>query len=1034
MPSFAAPPSGPTCAFRPFRLRTEARTNPLGVQTGRPRLSWALEAATSPPARDARQHSYRIECFASQNATKLLWDSGRIESAETLHVPYDGPRLTSSQRVYWRVTSWDRLPAVVKASEATSGAVPNAVPDCEPSPLAWFETALLDTAAWHGAEWIARYADMPNVSECDLYAQSPRNQAPRFRLEVEVPTTAVGVRAYVGGLGYHRLFVDGKRAGESELNPGWTAVEKTVLYTCFDLSAQMTAGARHAVGLELGNGWWNPLPLRMWGHLNLREKLLGRVNGTREPIVRALFVAINADGTSTPMAYTSAKDGLWKTGGSPTTFNNIYLGEKFDARAAEVSAGWAQLGFDASGWGSPVVSAEAANLGQLVAQPMPPVRRQETLAARVVQRSTGAEPSGNTEDVVLLDVGRNIAGGCTYRLSGPAGSVVRMRYGELLGPDGKLNVMTSVAGQIKGPNPNAPCQPPLAYQADELTLSGRAGGDEWSSGAYSWHGFQFVEVHLPEGVKLEGDVHCYPMRTDVELVANVSTSSPALDRLHVLNRNTFDANMMSVQSDCPHRERFGYGGDALGCGEAGLSIYDWEAFYTKRVRDFNDAQRQATDASGELIVGFTETAPFVGISDRGIGPAGSGPIGWQSYQPEALLWLYKYYGAVDILHEAFNATHAFVRMLDEAGTAVEGGLGDWMPVDETSTAFTGLGFQRMSYLAFANISSIVGAPALEDEYNAKAKAVAQTMNARFLDESTGVYRTAAASGGARNDTQCGQGMALFTQLCPDAAACELAHQVLVDNARHATAYLPNACEGSQALPRCADAKGGAGAHLTAGLFGIKWVLMSLADGGENDLVMEMLTQQTYPSYGWMLNNPFGNATTLWESWFFSDNTFSHNHPMFASSEVWLLQSVAGIQPHPEAKGMDRVLIKPAPPTKLDACQAAFMTPRGRIAVSWKRLSHSGDKGEEVHDCGRARAPFALNVSIPPNVVATVHVPSASWSVHELGGLDVAGGRRITSSRRGAVLPEGCAAGGGVARSVALDIGSGEYAFETEVWL
>lgn len=96
--------------------------------------------------------------------------------------------------------------------------MPNAVPDCEPSPLAWFETALLDTAAWHGAEWIGRYADMPNVSECDLYAQSPRNQAPRFRLEVEVPTTAVGVRAYVGGLGYHRLFVDGKRAGESELS------------------------------------------------------------------------------------------------------------------------------------------------------------------------------------------------------------------------------------------------------------------------------------------------------------------------------------------------------------------------------------------------------------------------------------------------------------------------------------------------------------------------------------------------------------------------------------------------------------------------------------------------------------------------------------------------------------------------------------------------------------------------------------------------------------------------------------------------
>lgn len=151
------------------------------------------------------------------------------------------------------------------------------------------------------------------------------------------------------------------------------------------------------------------------------------------------------------------------------------------------------------------------------------------------------------------------------------------------------------------------------------------------------------------------------MRTDVDLVANFSSSSPALDRLRTLNRHTFDANLMSVQSDCPHRERFGYGGDALGCGEAGLSIYDWEAFYAKRVRDFNDAQRlsAASDAAaagrdgagrggatffrggGTQLGGFTETAPFVGISDGGVGPAGSGPIGWQSYQPEAQLWLYK---------------------------------------------------------------------------------------------------------------------------------------------------------------------------------------------------------------------------------------------------------------------------------------------------------------------------------------------------------------------------------------------------------
>lgn len=167
-------------------------------------------------------------------------------------------------------------------------------------------------------------------------------------------------------------------------------------------------------------------------------------------------------------------------------------------------------------------------------------------------------------------------------------------------------------------------------------------------------------------------------------------------------------------------------------------------------------------------------------------------------------------------------------MLDAAAAEqVEGGLGDWMPVDDTSTAYTGRGFQRGSYLAFANISSLLGEAALAKEYAGKAASVGAALNARFLDAASGTYQTATAQG-ARNDTQCGQAMALFTRLCPDEAACDKALGVLAENARHATAGLPHACQGSDDLPGCADARGGPGAHLTAGLFGIKWVLMRCA--------------------------------------------------------------------------------------------------------------------------------------------------------------------------------------------------------------
>ena len=212
--------------------------------------------------------------------------------------------------------------------------------------------------------------------------------------------------------------------------------------------------------------------------------------------------------------------------------------------------------------------------------------------------------------------------------------------------------------------------------------------------------------------------------------------------------------MMSVQSDCPHRERFGYGGDPLGCGEAGLSIYDWSTFYAKRVQDFNDAQ--SVDPATGRPASFTECAPFNGIRCGGCGkgggftgglpgfPRAGGPIGWQVYQPVSQLWLYKYYGDRTTMAAAYEQTRAFVAMLEAADPAsVDGGLGDWMPVQHTSVAFTGPGFQRMAFLAFANITEILNkSQALTTHYRALADQVAARINSAFLNTTSGAYATA----------------------------------------------------------------------------------------------------------------------------------------------------------------------------------------------------------------------------------------------------------------------------------------------------
>jgi alpha-L-rhamnosidase len=137
---------------------------------------------------------------------------------------------------------------------------------------------------------------------------------------------------------------------------------------------------------------------------------------------------------------------------------------------------------------------------------------------------------------------------------------------------------------------------------------------------------------------------------------------------------------MSVQSDCPHRERLGYGGDAHASGEAGMSIFDLSSFYEKRALDYSDAQRP----NG----GFTEVAPDVLMADGGLGGR-SGPIGWEVFQPASLMWLYKYYGNTRAIKTHWPQTKKFVDFLMSNPPGIEGGLGDWMPVERSTPAMTG---------------------------------------------------------------------------------------------------------------------------------------------------------------------------------------------------------------------------------------------------------------------------------------------------------------------------------------------------------
>jgi alpha-L-rhamnosidase len=219
-PRVAAPGGGLTAG----ELRTEARRLPLGLDEAAPRLSWVL-ASTRAGARDQRQTAYRVLAASTPDALREggadLWDSGRVPSSASVQVPYAGRPLRSGQRVYWAVRVWD------EAGRPSPYSAP-----------AWWEMGLLAAADWR-ARWIAAPGAEP-ASDSAFYGERP---APLLRKSFVLAGRPVRrARAYVTGLGYYELRLNGAKVGDHELDPGWTDYDHRVLYATYDVTAALRAG------------------------------------------------------------------------------------------------------------------------------------------------------------------------------------------------------------------------------------------------------------------------------------------------------------------------------------------------------------------------------------------------------------------------------------------------------------------------------------------------------------------------------------------------------------------------------------------------------------------------------------------------------------------------------------------------------------------------------------------------------------------------------------------------------------------------
>ncbi len=854
-----------TGPLEPANLLCEYIINPLGINTAQPRFAWICISKEN----NKMQSAY--ELIVSDNLKDInehkgnMFSTGKVASSKTTQVEYDGKPIKSFTRYYWSVKIYD------EHGIASSWSKP-----------AWFETAMLSSNDW-SAKWISDGSKNPAKDE-DYYKP---DRMPLLRREFPVKKKINKARLYITGLGYYEAYLNGKKIGDQVLDPGFTAYKKEVLYAVYDLT-EMASG-KNTISIMLGSGWWNPLPFKFFGRWDLRN-----YQQTGRPCVIAEIHIDYTDGSTDKIV----TDESWLTAPGPIIQNNVYLGEKYDSRLEQQN--WNTDNIDKIVWKNAVIVDGPS--GKLTAQMQPPIKITKVIKPIKIMQLR--------RDTFIVDMGQNFAGVARIKVHGTPGTKINLRYGEDLFKDGSLNYLTTVATQIKkGGIKAGPGAPETAWQEDNYILKG-IGTELWSP-RFTFHGFRYIEITDWPGTPTIDDIEGLRMNSDVMQAGTFTCSNMQLNKLHEAIQWTFKSNIFSVQSDCPGREKMGYGGDMVATANSFMYNFDMAQFYSKAVHDFANEQRPEG--------GITEIAPFTGIADRGYGDD-SGPLGWELVFPYLQKQLYDFYGDKRIIENNYNALSKQMKFLQSKSVddLFYWDISDHEALDPKPEGFTASAFYYHHARLAEEFASILDKKDDSIKYNELAGRIKDAIIRRYLVPGTGRFD---------NATESAQIFALWYGLSPEE---KLSRNVLMDEfKRHDW-------------------------HVSTGIFSTKMMFDILRQGNQNEVAYKIATQPDYPGWLNMINH---NATTLWETWAYPESSPSQNHPMFGSIDEWLYRSLLGI--NSAAPGFEKISIKPQPAGDLKWAKGSYRSIRGEIISDWKRKGNN----------------FNLHVVIPANTTATIYLPS-----------------------------------------------------------
>lgn len=678
-------------------LQCEYNTNPSGIESLSPKLSWLLTST----GRNVEQTAYRIlvadaPALLNRNLGNV-WDSKRVPSSASIEVPYEGKLLTAAKTYYWKVMVWDNQKKASGWSE-----------------MAQWQMGLLKPADWQNAKWIA-YDKMPDAERQVPFIDNrgPKNVTmndvlPLMRRTFTVNKAVKKATLYLCGLGHFDLSLNGNKVGDHFLDAGWVQYNKQALYVPFDITSLLKTG-NNTIGVMLGNGFYY-IP---------RDKRYRKMTGAYgHPKMICRLNIEYADGSTENVI----SDESWKTAPGPVIFSSIYGGEDYDANLEQPA--WNKPDFDAGKWQNAVVVDGPPQLNTQSADPL-----------KVMQEFTPVSKKQLNATSWVFDLGQNASGVPQITVQGKKGDTVRIWPGELIHPDGTAN-------QTGSGRPNY----------DQYILKG-VGQETWHP-QFSYYGFRYLQIDgaVPQG---EPNPNNLPILIGVKglhtrnAAANIGTfacSNQLFNKIFTLIDWSIKSNMASVFTDCPHREKLGWLEEDHLVGNSIRYNYDIHRLALKCISDMRMAQ------TPEGLI--PEVAPEYNKFGE---PFRDSPE-WGSNAIILPWYVYQWYGDKAALADSYDMMKRYLAYLSSKAkdNILTQGLGDWYDQGPKPPGFSQLTPKGLTATAFyyydlnivAKVAALLGKKHDAQEYQQLAATVKSAYNKTFFNQETKQYGTGSQTANA----------------------------------------------------------------------------------------------------------------------------------------------------------------------------------------------------------------------------------------------------------------------------------------------